>query len=67
MLIVLRRALLWSYKNLTIAVGSDCDINPCILPLSGPDWYFNNSYTCLKACVGLFSASSDPPPVLVFT
>ena len=49
-------------KNLVFEVGSDHDINLYILPLSGLKWYSNNSYTCLKACVGLFRASVDPQP-----
>ena len=41
-------------NNLVFEVGCDHDINHYILPLSGSEWCFNNSYTCLKACVGLF-------------
>ena len=53
-------------KNLVFEVGCDHDINHYILPLSGEELCFDNSYTCLKACVGLFQASFNPPQEIVF-
>ena len=52
-------------KNLVFEVGCDHDINHYILPLSGEELCFDNSCTCLKACVEFFQASFNHPQEIV--